>query len=54
VKRGRYILIPLSDQARGHQTYNRAVLWKTHLLQLLHISEPGNGPSDARNESRAR
>ena len=54
VKRGRYILIPLSDQTRGHQTYNRAVLWKTHLLELLHISEPGNGPSAARNESRGR
>jgi len=42
VKRGRYILIPLSDQTRGHQTYNRAVLWKNHLLELLHISEPRN------------
>jgi homoserine O-acetyltransferase/O-succinyltransferase len=38
VKRGRYILIPLSDQTRGHQTYNRAVLWKNHLLELLHMS----------------
>ena len=43
VRRGRYILIPLSDQTRGHQTYNRAVLWKNHLLELLHISEPHSG-----------
>jgi homoserine O-acetyltransferase len=40
VKRGRYILIPLSDQTRGHQSYNRAGLWKNYLLELLHMSEP--------------
>jgi homoserine O-acetyltransferase len=40
VKRGRYILIPLSDETRGHQTYNRAVLWKNHLIDLLEISRP--------------
>jgi homoserine O-acetyltransferase len=39
VKHGRYILIPLSGETRGHQTYNRAVLWKNYLLELLHISE---------------
>jgi len=49
VRRGRYILIPLSDQTRGHQTYNRAVLWKNHLLELLHISEPRSGPSAPQN-----
>jgi homoserine O-acetyltransferase len=49
VKRGRYILIPLSDQTRGHQTYNRALLWKNHLLELLHISEPRSGPPASRN-----
>jgi len=49
VKRARYILIPLSDETRGHQSYNRAVLWKNHLLELLHISEPRGGPPAARN-----
>src|SRR6059036_460534 len=49
VKRGRYILIPLSDQTRGHQTYNRAVLWKNHLLELLRISEPRSGLSAPQN-----
>src|SRR5436190_565768 len=49
VRRGRYILIPLSDQTRGHQTYNRAVLWKNHLLELLHISEPRSSPSAPQN-----
>jgi homoserine O-acetyltransferase len=49
VKRGHYILIPLSDQTRGHQTYNRAMLWKNHLLELLHISEPQSGAPASRN-----
>ena len=50
VKRGRYILIPLSGETRGHQTYNRAVLWKNHLLELLQTSEPrpGSLPASAR------
>src|SRR5438093_10926004 len=43
VKRGRYILIPLSAQTRGHQTYNRAVLWKNYLLELLEASRPKGG-----------
>jgi homoserine O-acetyltransferase len=40
VKHGRYILIPLSGETRGHQTYNRAVLWKNHLRELLDVSKP--------------
>ena len=40
VNGGRYILLPLSDQTRGHLTYNRAVLWKNHLVELLDISDP--------------
>src|SRR5258708_25939832 len=40
VKHGRYILIPLSGETRGHQTYNRAVLWKYHLRELLDVSKP--------------
>ena len=43
VKRGRYILIPLSSETRGHQTYNRAVLWKNYLLELLDVSKPSGG-----------
>jgi homoserine O-acetyltransferase/O-succinyltransferase len=49
VKQGRYILIPLSNETRGHQTYNLAVVWKNHLLELLHISDPGGGPTAPRN-----
>jgi len=35
VKRGRYILIPTSDQTRGHGTHSLPVIWKSHLVELL-------------------
>jgi homoserine O-acetyltransferase/O-succinyltransferase len=41
VRRGRYILIPTSDETRGHGTHSRAVVWKKHLEELLRESEPG-------------
>jgi len=40
VARGRYILIPTSDETRGHGTHTRAVVWKNYLLELLRESEP--------------
>jgi homoserine O-acetyltransferase len=40
VARGRYILIPTSDETRGHSTHSRAVVWKKYLLELLAESEP--------------
>ena len=40
VAHGRYILIPTSDETRGHGTHSRAVVWKTYLLELLAESEP--------------
>jgi homoserine O-acetyltransferase len=39
VKRGRYILIAQSAETRGHFTYNRAVLWKDYLTELLNLSK---------------
>jgi len=39
VPRGRYILIPTSDETRGHGTHSRAVVWKQYLAELLRISE---------------
>jgi homoserine O-acetyltransferase len=39
VPRGRYILIPTSDQTRGHGTHSRPAVWKDYLLELLTISE---------------
>ncbi|HKX28702.1 MAG TPA: alpha/beta fold hydrolase [Blastocatellia bacterium] len=35
VKRGRFILIPISDQTRGHGTHSLPELWKQHLAALL-------------------
>jgi homoserine O-acetyltransferase len=40
VVRGRYILIPTSDETRGHGTHSRAAVWKSHLTELLDLSEP--------------
>src|SRR5438067_12006613 len=35
VKRGRFILIPISDQTRGHGTHSLPVIWQQHLRALL-------------------
>jgi homoserine O-acetyltransferase len=35
VKRGRFILIPISGQTRGHGTHSLPELWKQHLAALL-------------------
>jgi len=29
--------------------WNRTMVWKNHLLELLHISEPRGGPAASRN-----
>src|SRR5205814_887692 len=39
VKRGRFILIPISDQTRGHGTHSLPAIWQQHLEQLLKESE---------------
>lgn len=39
VKRGRFILIPISDQTRGHGTHSLPALWKQHLADLLEESK---------------
>ena len=35
VRGGRYVLIPTSEQTRGHGTHSMPVLWKQHLVDLL-------------------
>jgi homoserine O-acetyltransferase len=44
VPHGRYILIPTSDETRGHGTHSRAVVWKKYLLELLAQSGPHAAP----------
>jgi homoserine O-acetyltransferase/O-succinyltransferase len=39
VKRGRYILIPTSDQTRGHGTHSIPTIWGNYLAELLKESE---------------
>jgi homoserine O-acetyltransferase len=51
VAHGRYILIPTSDETRGHGTHTRAVVWKKYLVELLQISEPHAALMDPRNNS---
>ncbi|HXS98050.1 MAG TPA: alpha/beta fold hydrolase [Candidatus Limnocylindrales bacterium] len=39
VPHGRYILIPTSDETRGHGTHSRAVVWQNYLVDLLKLTE---------------
>jgi len=38
LKSARFILIPISDEKRGHGTHTRAVVWKQYLAELLEKS----------------
>jgi homoserine O-acetyltransferase len=35
VKNGRFVLIPISDETRGHGTHSLPEIWKSHLAALL-------------------
>jgi len=38
VKNARFVLIPISDETRGHGTHTKAVMWKQYLAELLEKS----------------
>jgi len=38
VKNGRFVLLPISDETRGHGTHTRAAIWKQYLQELLEKS----------------
>jgi homoserine O-acetyltransferase/O-succinyltransferase len=38
VKNGRFVLLPISDETRGHGTHTRAIVWKQYLAELLEKS----------------
>ena len=40
VKKGQYVLIPISDQTHGHGTHTWAAVWQQYLKQLLDESQP--------------
>jgi homoserine O-acetyltransferase len=39
VKNGRYILLPITDQTRGHGTHTIASIWQDYLKELLKLTE---------------
>ncbi len=39
VKKGRFVLLPITDQTRGHGTHTLAAVWKQYLAELLEESE---------------
>jgi homoserine O-acetyltransferase len=40
VKKGRFVLIPISDQTHGHGTHSWAAVWQQYLKELLETSQP--------------
>jgi homoserine O-acetyltransferase len=40
VRRGRFVLLPASDETRGHGTHSLPAIWKQYLAQLLDESGP--------------
>lgn len=40
VKKGRYILLPITDKTSGHGTHSNPTIWGEYLAELLKISEP--------------
>jgi len=39
VKRGKYVLLPITDQTRGHGTHSLPAIWKQYLAELLQESQ---------------
>ena len=40
ISRGRFILLPISDQTRGHGTHTVAAVWKDLLAEFMRSTEP--------------
>ena len=40
VKRGRFILLPTTDETRGHGTHTAAAVWKNYLAEFMQQTEP--------------
>jgi len=41
VPRGRFVLLPITEETRGHGTHSLPEIWQQHLARLLEESEPG-------------
>jgi homoserine O-acetyltransferase len=40
VAKGRYILLPITDETSGHGTHSNPAIWGNYLKELLALSEP--------------
>jgi homoserine O-acetyltransferase len=40
IPHGRFILLPISDQTRGHGTHTAAAVWKNYLSEFMQQTEP--------------
>jgi homoserine O-acetyltransferase len=40
LRKGRFVLLPITDQTRGHGTNMLAAIWKPYLVDLMRRSEP--------------
>ena len=40
VKRGQFVLLPISELTRGHTTHSYPTAWKQYLAELLEQTEP--------------
>jgi homoserine O-acetyltransferase len=40
VPKGKYVLLPITDQTRGHGTHTLPAIWEDHLQELLRESQP--------------
>jgi homoserine O-acetyltransferase len=40
VKKGRYVLLPITDETTGHGTHSKPSIWGKYLEELLTASEP--------------
>ena len=39
VKQGRFVLLPITDETRGHGTHSLPAIWKQYLADLLRVSQ---------------
>jgi homoserine O-acetyltransferase len=44
VKKGRFIMLPITEQTRGHGTHTIARIWQGYLKELLEQTQAG-GPA---------
>jgi homoserine O-acetyltransferase len=51
VKNGRFVLLPITDETRGHGTHTRAAVWKPYLEELMNQSRDAHRPTKEAEET---